>query len=101
LNLSCNLKVVALLSYYIVKYENKNLNYFGRRCYSNITTTKPEIEISILDYTGSDDGKPFVTLFKTDIVEDMRELFKHKLDKDELSAVNAINRIRFFSSGKE
>ncbi len=66
----------------------------------NITSTKPEVEISILDYNGTDDRKPFVTLFKTDIVEDMRELFKRELDKDELSAVNQLIELGFLAPEK-
>lgn len=67
----------------------------------NITTTKPEIEISILDYDGDDDGKPFVAIFKTDMVEDMRELFNHELDKDELSAVNQLIKLGFLAPEKK
>ena len=67
----------------------------------NITTTKPEIEISILDYTGADDRRPFVAIFKTDLVEDMRELFKRELDKDELSAVNQLIELGFLVPEKK
>ena len=71
MSLSCNLKVDATLL--IVKYENKILITLEGGVIQNITTTKPEIEISILDYTGDDDRRPFVAIFQTDIVEDMRE----------------------------
>lgn len=67
----------------------------------NITTTKPETEISILDYDGTDDRRPFVAIFKTDIVEEMRELFKHELDKDELSAVNQLIELGFLAPEKK
>gem|GEM_PF-4081932 len=99
--MSCNLKVVALLLIISLNMKTKILITLEGGVIQNITTTKPEIEISILDYTGSDDGKPFVTLFKTDIVEDMRELFKHKLDKDELSAVNQLIELGFLAPEKK
>ena len=67
----------------------------------NIATTKPEIEISIVDYNGADDRRPFVAIFKTDTVEDMRELFKHELDKDELSAVHQLIKLGFLAPDKQ
>jgi hypothetical protein len=67
----------------------------------NITATKPEIEISILDYDGADDRRPFVAIFKTDIVEDMKELFNRDLDQDELSAVNQLIELGFLVPEKK